>query len=275
MTMSEALDTERVRALERLEIAAKVDFMRAVPAGLGAELGVAVHDVGGAAVMIAGRTGVLALNRVLGLGLDAPATAAQLDEIVAIFRAAGVPRFLVQLSPTARPAALPRMLAERGFVHVDNLVRSERAADVPAAAATTLDVRRIGPDEGEVYARVLGEVFGWPAAMIPWGAACVGRPGWRHYLAFDGDAPVATAALFVDGSYGWLGNDGTTAAARGRGAQSALIARRLRDAAADGCRLLAVETSEERPGHPSPSWRNYRRLGFEDVYLRPNYLCAF
>jgi hypothetical protein len=46
----------------------------------------------------------------------------------------------------------------------------------------------------------------------------------------------------------------------------------MADAAAAGCRHLAVETAEEKPDKPNPSTRNLRRLGFAGLYLRPNYI---
>jgi ribosomal protein S18 acetylase RimI-like enzyme len=55
--------------------------------------------------------------------------------------------------------------------------------------------------------------------------------------------------------------------ARGRGAQSALVAARVRAAAELGLRWLVVETAQEVPEGNS-SLHNVRRLGFETQYER-------
>jgi hypothetical protein len=51
-----------------------------------------------------------------------------------------------------------------------------------------------------------------------------------------------------------------------------LITRRLADAAAAGCTHAVVETAEDKPEKPAPSFRNQLRHGFELCYFRPNYL---
>ena len=85
---------------------------------------------------------------------------------------------------------------------------------------------------------------------------------------------AACAALFVDGDLGWMGSAGTLEAYRGRGAQSSLIARRLADAAAQGVRLVSLETAEDKPEKPAPSFRNQIRFGFRLLYARENWLLA-
>jgi GNAT superfamily N-acetyltransferase len=103
--------------------------------------------------------------------------------------------------------------------------------------------------------------------VAPWVAGLVGQPGWRHYLAFDGKRAVATAAMYVDGNVAWIDFASTLPECRGRGAQSALIARRVADCAESGVATMVVETAET-----SPSRRNLERLGFAAAYVRPNYL---
>jgi GNAT superfamily N-acetyltransferase len=114
--------------------------------------------------------------------------------------------------------------------------------------------------------------FGMSEPVRPWLAATVGRASWQHYLAFDGEIPVAGAALFVRQGLGWLGIASTLPTHRGRGAQSALIARRVHDAIELGCSFMAVETAEDHPERPNPSFRNVVRFGFEVAYQRPNFL---
>jgi hypothetical protein len=83
------------------------------------------------------------------------------------------------------------------------------------------------------------------AAVATLPGQTVGRPGWRHYLAYAGDTPIASAAMYVSGEAAWCGFAATDAAHRKRGAQRALVVRRLLDAAAVGCSRVSVETAED------------------------------
>lgn len=82
----------------------------------------------------------------------------------------------------------------------------------------------------------------------------------------------ACAAMLVDGDVAEFGIAATLEPARGRGAQLALLHRRILDAAAAGCETLFVETGERVPNRPSASYRNILRAGFEEAYLRPNWV---
>ncbi|MDP8923063.1 MAG: hypothetical protein M3O34_09340 [Chloroflexota bacterium] len=64
----------------------------------------------------------------------------------------------------------------------------------------------------------------------------------------------------------------TLEAYRRRGAQGAIVARRIRDGADLGCRWLVTEAVEDTPDHPNPSYHNMLRTGFRLAYQRPNYV---
>jgi hypothetical protein len=91
-------------------------------------------------------------------------------------------------------------------------------------------------------------------------------------MAFAGGTPVAAGAVYVNGGYAWLGLGATLASHRRRGAQNASLARRLGEAAARGARVAVTETGERIPDKASHSYRNILRAGFEEMYLRQNYL---
>ena len=80
--------------------------------------------------------------------------------------------------------------------------------------------------------------------------------------------------MFVSGDRAWLDFAATLPEYRGRGAQAALLARRIVDAAQLGCRWLVVETAEETPQRGAPSFRNMLRFGFRQAYVRPNFIYA-
>jgi hypothetical protein len=70
----------------------------------------------------------------------------------------------------------------------------------------------------------------------------------------------------------WCGLGATIESDRRRGAQAALLARRLHDAANDGCEWVSADTLAEMTDRPSQSYRNMTRAGFTTLYDRPNYL---
>ena len=236
------------------------------------DLGLSVMRSGGAVLLIAPSLPIILFNRVIGLGLREPATEAALDEILAHYRAAGSATFAVQLSPSAAPSDLPAWLHARGLSMRDNWAKVYRAAPPDVVIRTDLRIERIGQAHAAAFAEVSCTAFGMPAVMQPWLAEGVGQPGWAHYLAFDGETPVAGGALFVKGDVGWLGIASTLPAHRRRGAQGALMARRIRDAAELGCRWVVTETGEDTPEHPNPSYHNMLRTGFVLAYQRPNYI---
>ena len=82
---------------------------------------------------------------------------------------------------------------------------------------------------------------------------------------------MAGGALFVDGDQAWLGLGATLPEARGRGAQSALLAERIRLAAEAGSTTVTTETGVREDGRPERSYRNILRAGFEEAFVRPNW----
>jgi hypothetical protein len=91
-------------------------------------------------------------------------------------------------------------------------------------------------------------------------------------MAFAGDRPAGAAVLHAQDGIGWLGFAGTVPELRGRGAQNGLLAVRLARAEELGLELLVTETGERVPDRPSGSYRNILRNGFEEAYLRPNWI---
>jgi GNAT superfamily N-acetyltransferase len=111
-----------------------------------------------------------------------------------------------------------------------------------------------------------------PDVLDPWLSAMVGRPGWDHYAAWDGEQLVATGAVFVAERTAWFGFAATLEGHRSQGAQSALITRRFAAALARGCDWVVTETAEQTTERLAPSYKNLQRLGFTEAYRRDNYV---
>jgi hypothetical protein len=262
------------RDLEHVELAVWRGVLRLATAGEISRHRLFVAETDGCTALGAGAIDILYFNRVIGLGIGQPATRSGVARLVERYRAAGVPRFFVHLAPVARPAALVRWLDEGGFVHHHNYAKLFRDARPAREVRTELRIEVIGPQRAAEFGSLAAEAFGWPPLMARLLARTVTAPGWRHYLAWDGREAVA-CAFRVLGRFAYFGPAATLPSHRGRGAQGALIARRIRDAAAAGCDWLVSETAEDPPERSAPSFRNLTRAGFRLAYLRPNYGRSF
>jgi hypothetical protein len=250
------------------------EMFLSAPADVAANFGLRVERVGSAIALITDKLDIMLFNRVIGLGVMEPTTESMVDDIVQLYRNAGIQNFAVQLSPTAQPADLPVLLQAHGLPRRDNWAKVYRGTEAPPLVPTNLRIECIGPEHALAFASVACTVFGMPDSLSPWFEAAVGRPGWRHYLAWDGTVPVATGALYVRDQVGWLGVGSTLPTHRRQGAQGALMAQRIRDGIELGCRWLITETGEDTPDHPNPSYHNMVRTGFELAYQRPNYIIS-
>ncbi|HET7808974.1 MAG TPA: GNAT family N-acetyltransferase, partial [Steroidobacteraceae bacterium] len=212
-------------------------------------------------------------NRVVGLGNEQAATEADLDRVMEIYSSSGVGEYWIQLSPSARPAELPRMLAARGFASPPRRSWSKflRATDSAPPVNCEYTIRPARPADASAVAQVVATAYGMPPAIAPWFAGLVGRPNWQVWVAEQAGAIVATGSLHIDGRHGWLGVGATRASHRGRGAQSSLLAARIAAARQAGCEIVATETGDPVADEKNQSLENIRRAGFEWVCSRVNY----
>jgi GNAT superfamily N-acetyltransferase len=216
-------------------------------------------------------------NRALGLGLAKPVTEPALDEIDAFFSKRGL-AYGIPLTPDAETPELTEWLEARGFTRGYAWTKFARRAsptnDLDHMQGTTLRVEEVSADRAGIFADVFLQAYGVPEVARIVIERLAGRNSWHCFVAFDGDRPAATGALFVTGSVGWLGAAGTLPEFRRRGAQGALLATRIEAGIAAGCEWLVTETGEPIEGKPGNSYRNLVRAGFEPLYVRQNYLSS-
>lgn len=259
-------------ALENVEFQATIDLYRAAPAGLQAAHDIEVRAVGSATCLICrGIEPAMMFRRAVGLGVGGPTSEAELDDVLEHMNGCGE-RYAVPVAPHSQPAALAAWLEGRGLTAGYAWMKFRRSCAEAPRAKTELEIRVVGAELGDAFGRVVAEGFGLPPAVAPWVAAIPGRERWVCVMAFEDAAPVAAGAAYVSGEYAWLGFGATLPAYRRRGAQSALLARRLDEAAARGAQVAVTETGERLPDKPSHSYRNILRAGFEEAYLRQNYM---
>ncbi|HSD03433.1 MAG TPA: GNAT family N-acetyltransferase [Gaiellales bacterium] len=256
------------RLLELIEAEAWADIFRAVPAALAEEHGIAALDLGAAAACIVARdVPSLMLNRVIGLGVGAAATPAMLDLADEAF---GETRYMIPVAPQCQPAELTAWLRGRGFEAGYAWMKFERGPEPPPPAATSLEVRRVGPDDADAFAQALVAGYEMPGWMEGWVAELVGRPGWSCYVALHGAEPAAAGCVYIRPPAAWLGLAATVPELRRRGGQGAIMEARIREALAAGCSVIGTETGERVIDRSSASYSNIMRFGFREAYVRPN-----
>jgi GNAT superfamily N-acetyltransferase len=251
------------------ELEAFRDLYAAAPDGLGAR----AEDLGGALCLRldAAPTSAL-LNRVLGLGLSEPATVHALDRLTDLF--GGGIGWGVALAPQAEPRELPSWLERRGFTAGYAWAKFQRCVADPPEVHTELRIDRVGAESADDFAATFVRGYSTPGFFRDWLTRIPQRPGWHCFLAYDGDEPAGTGALFLTGEVGWLGIAATLPEHRRKGAQGAILKARIDAAAAAGCRVVVTETGQLLEGRPAGSYRNIVRAGFEEAYVRPNYLSS-
>lgn len=259
-------------SLENIEYEACIDLYRAAPEDVRAVHRIEARDIGPATCLnCLDVEPAMVFRRAVGVGVASPVSEDELDEVIACMQSFGG-SYAVPVAPQSRPAELAAWLERRGLTRGYAWMKFFRPCDAAPESTCDLDVRVIGSELGSEFGRIVASGFGLPESVVPWVAALAGRPNWTCVMAFSGRTPVATGAVYVSGDHAWLGFGATLESHRRQGAQAALLARRISEAGALGARVAVTETGERLPGKPSGSYRNILRAGFEEAYLRHNYL---
>lgn len=201
-------------------------------------------------------------NRATALA-GTPPTLGDIEQTIAAFRSRGINPFFLWLGPgmdTPEVLASLEHCALKEWPYVRYLVLA-RPAGNPIPARTNLQIVRIRPQQPCVKEADIASVYANEMAGRAY-FATLGLEGYSHFVAIDAGVVAAAALLFTSGPVGYLGWSTTREDCRNKGAQSALIAARVRLAAELGCTVCASETNTVAQG----SLRNLVRAGFEPAY---------
>lgn len=215
------------------------------------------------------------LNKIAGLGFGGIPEPAAMEAIEKAYRErGGAPR--VELASLADPE-VGKLLTGRGYLLTgyENVLGAPLAG-VAAPPPGEIAIRVAGEDEADLWLDTNVEGFAAPdeqgvgqdeefprevlARVI---GDLVAGGGYTRYLALIGGEVAGAASLRIGEGIAQMSGAATLPAFRRRGVQSALVARRLADAAAAGCELATVTT---QPG--SKSQENVQRRGFHLLYVR-------
>lgn len=258
---------------EEIERLALEDLHAAATPQLRAKLGIKGQVIGGGFVSVAARlpASAIVINRAIGLGLGARESEETVRQVIEAYTQPGIARFFVQVHPEAQPAALPRMLEAQGLQKARGWQKFARGRDPVSAHRTDLRVKLIDSEHAAASAKIACDGFDLGDIAQPWLALLPTCDRWHVFMAFDGDQPAGTGAIFIDGDIAWTDFGATAPAFRKRGAQFALLAARITFALDHGCKQIFTCTGEDVPGDPQHSYSNIVRCGFKETYVRANY----
>jgi len=170
--------------------------------------------------------------------------------------------------PLTRPHDLGQRLVAAGLTKADEMAGMALTdLDVPVAADPKIEIREATLHEAQAASEMMARAYGIPEEVARFFnvllAMTDGKVKNRGYFAYvdGGDQPVAWSYLVYlpDSPIVLLGGAATLPEHRGRGIYSALVAKRLADARADG-RQAAVIQAVRSTSAPIAA-----RLGFREV----------
>lgn len=258
---------------EMVELDSMVDLHAAAPPEIVQALGLQARMMGSAFVSVASKlpASAILINRALGLGLSAPETEKNVNDIVEIYRQARAERYFVQCHPEAKPDGLSNWLLAAGLEKARAWQKFSRGREAPPPFKTELRIEEIGPEHGEAFGKIICDAFDFGDAAIAWFAKLPGRRNWHIFMSFAGDEPAGVGTLFVKDGMGDIDLGATAPKFRGRGSQGAVLARRIERALDLGCKEMVTCTGVAVPGDPQHSYANILRAGFRETYIRDNY----
>ncbi len=266
------MDGTAIAETERTEIEASHAIFEAAPSEITSELGLRSEFWDDSHFSMARGCDSAVFNR-LHLPNGAAAGDQRIARAVAAFREAGVAHFFVQVPPCDAVAETERQArAARLKPYRRAWVKFWRKAEPVSAPDTQLHIVAVDETNADAWGAVTARNFGMSDVMGRWFAAMARTPRWHACMSLDGDTPVGGGVFYVaSDDTAWFGMGSTSPAARGRGGQTALLARRINDAATLGVRWMVVETGAAIPGEPQTSYDNIERAGFRAIYARPNW----
>jgi GNAT superfamily N-acetyltransferase len=261
------IDKAFARRLEAAESVPQVHYAKLYQK-LYPEVGAAVEEVCGARMIFAGIGSHV--GRTIGLGLDGPISADQLDRVEQFYRSRRTP-VQVDVCPLTHPGLL-EMLKARGYIMTElnnvlylPLSGKTEERKLPADITIKPSTRELAPVFADIVARSFFPQGNPPEDFSKWITPMFEFSRIVAFLAFVGGKPAASAAGLIIPEYDIfaLFGDATLSEFRGQGIQRALIEARIAKAAEAQIDLSVVVTQGG-----STSQRNYERVGFSVAYSK-------
>jgi GNAT superfamily N-acetyltransferase len=199
-------------------------------------------------------------NRIKGFGasdLD------KLNHILTIFEQGKItPCF--DMTPLGLNYDVAKALTSKGFFSAEQLAFLQISADSNTQNDKHIKIISVTEDHAEQFIKLIGQSndIEYRDSLIKRKSEYFHRPNFKNYIAFSDDHPAGIGSLFISGNDGYIANDFTFPAFRGKGIQKALIHHRLQAA-----KELGLENIYTDVEFGSISHNNMAKMGFQLVYV--------
>ncbi|MFC4536651.1 GNAT family N-acetyltransferase [Sphaerisporangium dianthi] len=264
---------EQTALAEGSEAEFMYQYESGAPSSVRTELGITTTRIGGGVALSMRHDPVGYWSKALGFGFAEPVTSELVDRVLDFYREQGDESAVLQFAPSVLPQDWEDIRAEHGLRAGGEIVKLWCPIEFFLTGTSGLHVGPVGPGDAREWASVVLRGFGMPekglADML---AAAVEHPDFRPFAVWDGDRIVGGANLLVHGRVGSLNTGAVLPEYRNRGAQTALLAMRAKEAANAGCRWLVAEAGKPAEGASNPSLNNMLRAGMRPLYTRENWV---
>jgi len=255
---------------EWIEIEAHRALFVSVPDELKKNLGFKMEEVNGIVCSVCASEPSILINRCFVTNHETLRDIVAISKVKQLYNDAGIGEFFMHVAHNT--PEFENNLQQAGMKKSRGWMKFKRGSQPAVARNPELSIREIGPENAEAFARIVVPCFDLSEASIPLIASVVSHPDYHIYMGFEGDTPAATGGVFYKDGIAHCDFGSTHRDFRGRGFQGALLARRINDAIQMGATNLYTATGEAVPGDPQHSYKNILRYGFEENYLRENWV---
>ena len=272
--MRDATASEAATLIEGVEMDAWKDCVAAAPADYVAREGLTARPLGAGLAVACRNIAIPLFNRVMGLGVAAPATEAEVTAARSLYESLGVRKFMIHYVPAARPEELAHWLRAVGLKPRGNWDRIIRRGDTTEPPAITLPpgmvTESVTPDTAAEWAGFIDSTYGLETA--PWLLSLVGRKGWRHVILRERGQIAAARSMYVSGRHAWMGIESPVPGVmtQSYGLDRLLTHALVRHGLASGVDLFVADIEHTESGS-TPAYANFAELGFEVVYRRVHF----
>jgi GNAT superfamily N-acetyltransferase len=252
--------------LERAERRFRGDIWSTAPADAITEAGVQMQRFGPVlATVFADLPATAGMNVVQGAAEQRAVSTGHLVEAIEWVREWEVDFLIAVTARRPETRSAEAWLASHGYEQGAVVRKYVRGAKPPVRQETPgIEVRELEPGETEGMSYLASESLGLPDLAGFLFCDLPELEGWHCYVAVMDGLEVACGSMLLADGIATLGIDATAELARGRGCHSALLARRLEDAAEAGCHTVLAEACDE-PGQGGGAARNLQRAGFVEA----------
>ncbi|MEM7431422.1 MAG: hypothetical protein AAF351_05720 [Pseudomonadota bacterium] len=258
-------------AAEQLELDALRDW-HAVAQAAGCSPDWRLEPVGHLLCSVCDSEPNILINRVFGLRHDTDD--GQLADALALYRDAGVDRFFLHVIPEQLGDDFRAKLTDAGYQRYRAWMKFQRSGQPIDVPSTDFDLQIINSRNAEDFARIVSNAFDFEPTFRPTLAALTDSKIWQLHMSFDGDQPAGTGGLFIANGGAYFDFGATDPTFRQRGSQTTVLKQRVSSAADHGVDFMTTMTGEAVPGDKQHSYSNILKCGFEEAYLRENWIPA-